>query len=85
MNNIYGLIFLNLNQVGSGFVDDFTSTRLADIKFYMFADYLTYNFMIIIVYTHLKQMLVNYFTVYVVQSFTVHIKVHKINKHIQLL
>ena len=44
MNNIFGLIFLNPNEVGSCFVDDFMSTIPSDIKFQMFADYLTDNY-----------------------------------------
>lgn len=44
LNNIFGLIFLNPNEVGSCFVDDFMSTIPHDIKFQMFADYLTDNY-----------------------------------------
>jgi len=44
LNNIFGLIFLNLNEVGSCFVEDFISIIPADIKFQIFADYLTENY-----------------------------------------
>lgn len=33
LNNIFGLIFLSPNEVGSYFVDDFMSTIPANIKF----------------------------------------------------
>jgi len=44
LNNIFGLIFLNPNEVRSCFVDDLMSTIPHDIKFQMFANYLTDNY-----------------------------------------
>lgn len=43
MNNTFGLIFLNPNEVGTCYVDDFMSTIPDDVKLQMFADYLTDN------------------------------------------